>query len=80
MMIVDAPFLKEGIRGISFGWVSFLPTIDTFVSVVYVCFNPMINWGKLKEEAWGRRWDCLIDFDCEVSSENIYNVGTSHFV
>ena len=48
--------------GISFGWVSFLPTIDTFVSVVYVCFNPMINWGKLKEEAWGRRWDCLIDF------------------
>ena len=24
--------------GISFGWVSFLPTIDAFVSVVYVCY------------------------------------------
>ena len=23
MMIVDAPFLKEGIRGVSLGWVSF---------------------------------------------------------
>ena len=62
MMIVDAPFLKEGIRGISFGWVTFS------AHDIYICqcgvrlLYSMINWGKLKEEAWGRRWDCLIDF------------------
>ena len=60
MMIVDALFLKEGIRGISFGWV--------FAHDIYICqcgvrlLYSMINWGKLKEEAWGRRWNCLIDF------------------
>ena len=55
-MIVDAPFLKEGIRGVSLGWVSF----SIHNVYIYVCrcgvrlLCSMINWGKLKEEC-GRR-------------------------
>ena len=40
-MILDAPFLKEGIGGVCLGWVSFSIHniyICTFVSVVYVCY------------------------------------------
>ena len=51
-----------------------MPKIDTFVGVMYVCFKPMINWDKLKEEAWFEDGAVRFDFDCDVSSENIYTV------
>ena len=49
-------------------WVGilFLPKIDTFVGVMYVCFKPMINWDKLKEEAWFE--DGAVRFDFVVRS------------
>ena len=55
-MILDAPFLKEGIGGVCLGWVSF----SIYNIYKYVCqcgvrmLYSMINWGKLKEEC-GRR-------------------------
>ena len=58
-MILDAPFLKEGIGGVCLGWVSF--SIHNIYKYVCQCgvrmLCSMINWGKLKEEACGRRWD-----------------------
>ena len=56
-----------------------MPRIDTFVGVMYVCFKPMINWDKLKEEAWFEDGAVRFDFDCDASSENICTVKSSLF-
>ena len=57
-------------------WVGFfiLPQIDTFVGEMYVCFKPMINWDKLKEEAWFEDGAVRFGFDCDASSESICTV------
>ena len=51
-----------------------MPPIDTFVGEMYDCFKPMINWDKLKEEAWFEDGAVRFDFDCDAFSENMYTV------
>ena len=51
-----------------------MPPIDTFVGEMCVCFKPMINWDKLKEEAWFEDGAVGFGLDCDASSESICTV------